>query len=82
MFSFVGKKDRIFYLPSKAETGLTVTGYFILPDENASKTDEYTFVEKDDGVYYLDYEYLLAGKYCKVVKENGIVTKREVFKVG
>lgn len=82
MFSFSGKENRIFYSSAQFTVGLTITGYFILPDDEATKTDIFTFIELADGVYYLDYTYTLKGKYGLVVKENGVVKSFETIKVG
>ena len=82
MFSFQNKENRIFYNSSKFTEGLTVTGYFILPDDGVSKTDVFTFTELGDGIYYLDYTYTMIGKHSLVVKENGEVKSFDTIKVG
>jgi hypothetical protein len=79
--------NRYFYQSSKFRTGITVTGYLLVPtcEEFCPGFD---FTEVSDGIYYADLEheneegFKEVDKYGLLIKEDGTPTKFEVIHIG
>lgn len=70
--------ERIFYEPADFESGLNVTIKF--RDPNLVKRGPFVLIElENEGIYYLDYNFDLSGKWLSTIYENGKRIKSEVF---
>lgn len=73
--------NRLFYISTGFAVGLTVTAHFI--KENLTVTPTITFIEHptETGVYYVDYNFDVNGKWIIKVFENGILTTADIFEM-
>ena len=71
--------NRIFYQAKSFETGKTVTGFVWSPE--LIKTAELAFTELEDGLYYYDHTFEMAGTHVGLFYENGVKTRSSVFRV-
>ena len=71
--------NRIFYQAKNFEVGKTVTGYIWSPE--LKKTETFTFTELEDGLYYYDHTFEMAGTHGGLFFENGEPTRSLVFRV-
>lgn len=70
---------RLIYKAQNFNTGLTVTGYVWNP--SLTKSALQTFTEVSDGLYYLDYNFVVIGVHFGKFYEGGIGTTEGTFRV-
>ena len=75
---FVGE-NRIFYKAASFAIGKTVTAYLWNP--SMVKSALQTFTEIGEGLYYLDYNFVVEGNYVGKFYENGVAIISQIFRV-
>lgn len=76
---FIEGRNRIVYKSEGFETNLTVTAKFWDPFLETTYTDE--FIELEDGLYYLDFDFNHEGTWIGLFYENGEKKSTQIFKV-
>jgi len=71
--------NRIIYRAEAFGTGKTVTGYLWSPTN--VKSDLQTFTELELGLYYLDFNFTIAGTWTGLFLENDVKKASGVFRV-
>jgi len=71
-------KNRIYYQPSNFQSAI-IEAYFYSP--KGIKSDTYSFIELEDGIYYSDVFFDDLGDYLGVFFEDGEKKSSLVFKV-
>jgi len=71
--------NRIVYQAQIFATGKTVTAYFWNP--SLTKSALQTFTEVELGLYYLDYDFTVAGTYVGLFYENDVAKTTGIFRV-
>jgi len=71
--------NRIIYRAEAFGTGKTVTGYLWSPTN--VKSDLQTFTEIELGLYYLDFNFTVAGTWTGLFFENDVSKASGVFRV-
>ena len=70
---------RIIYKSVNFGASKTVTGYFWSP--TLVKSGLQTFTEIGEGLYYLDYSFVVLGTYPAIFYENSVKTVSSTFRV-
>jgi len=71
--------NRVFYKAENFAAGKTVTAYFWSP--TLVKSALQTLTELEEGLYYIDYNFAVAGVYGGKFYENGVGKAPGVFRV-
>ena len=71
--------NRIIYKSENFATGKTVTAYFWNP--SLAKSALQTFTEIELGLYYLDYNFSVAGTFIGLFYENAVAKTFHPFRV-
>ena len=71
--------NRIIYKAENFTTGATVTAFFWNP--TLVKSALQTFVEIEEGLYYLDYDFTQSGTYAAIFFENAIKKLPGTFRI-
>lgn len=72
-------KIRLFYKAVGFKTGILVQACFW--DKDLNKLPLQTFIELEDGLYYLDYQFNDIDTYVVIMYENSVKTIAKVFRV-
>lgn len=72
--------NRVWYRPTGFRIGLNVQ--LQLWNSNLNKKNLQTFIELEEGLYYLDYNFDQRGTWVGIVYENGVKVGSSTFGIG